>query len=121
MEDFKKLEDFMRTYFSEAYEAPFNKPESIVDKAIRLLCYAHECRRGQARGATMTGIMACQLMFARRAIEEMQKGILSPDATAQMLSDTVDSITKDAFIHYVSKQEGVGVGRPYNDHKYSKD
>jgi len=114
----KKLEDFLKKYFPEEYAAPFGKEENTEDKAIRILCYTHECRRGQARGATLNGIMACQLVFARRAIEKMKKGNLSPDAAAQMLADTVDSMTKDALVHYISEQEGAGTGEPRNDQEF---
>ena len=114
----EKLENFLRKYFPEEYAAPFGEEESTEDKAIRILCYTHECRRGQARGATLNGIMACQLMFARKAIEAMQKGDLNPDEAAQLLSDTVDSLTKDALVHYISEQEGAAVGEPCSEHNY---
>lgn len=43
--EMKKLEEFLLKYFSEEFKAPFEKEESIEDKAIRILCYTHRRRR----------------------------------------------------------------------------
>jgi len=116
----EKLEAFLRKYFPYDYHSTYGIEESTEERAIRLLCWFHQRREGWARGATLNGVMSCQLMFARRAVEEMQKGNLSPDAAAQMLTDTADSMTKDALIRYVAEQEGqiVAPGQPYNDREF---
>lgn len=115
-----KLDNFIMKYFPFDYHSSYGIIESTEEKAIRLLCYFHQKREGWSRGAVLNGIMSCQLMFARRAIEELQKGELSPDDAAKMLSDTIDSMTKDAMIRYVAEQEGqiVSPGQPYNDKEF---
>ena len=102
----EKLEAFLRKYFPEESVAPFGIRETAEDTAIRLLSYTHMCREGRARSATLNGIMSCQVFFASRVVEWLQSGKLTPEEAAHELSETLDSMTKDALVQYVAEQEG---------------
>ena len=115
----ERIEAFLRKYFPDEFGDYFNG-ESIEDKAIRLLCYTHERRKGAAGGAVLYGVMACQIFFARRTLERLQSGALSVEEAAHEIAETLDSMTKDALVGYIRGQleEEAAPGEPCNDPEF---